>query len=141
MKKAFIDSDIILDLFAKREPFYESAALLFTLIEKKRLSGYTSPIVFANLHYILRKLNSPGSALEILRKLRTVISVLPVDERVIDRALNSGFSDFEDAIQYQCAMENNLDFIITRNKADYKKSRLSVLDAEEFVEMWNAEEP
>ncbi|MEL6823927.1 MAG: PIN domain-containing protein [Calditrichota bacterium] len=141
MKKAFIDSDIILDLFAKREPFYESAALLFTLIEKKRLSGYTSPIVFANLHYILRKLKSPGSALEILRKLRTVISVLPVDERVIDRALNSGFSDFEDAIQYQCAMENNLDFIITRNKADYKKSRLSVLDAEEFVEMWNAEEP
>jgi len=65
---------------------------------------------------------------------------LPVDEKVIDRALNSGFSDFEDAIQYQCAMENNLDFIITRNKADFKKSRLSVLDAEEFIEMWNTEE-
>lgn len=140
MKKTFIDSDIILDLFAKREPFYESAARLFTLIEKKQLSGYTSPIVFANLHYILRKLKSPDSALEILRKLRTVISILPVDEKVIDRALNSGFSDFEDAIQYQCAMENNLDFIITRNKADFKKSRLSVLDAEEFIEMWNTEE-
>ena len=55
MKKVFVDSDIILDLLAKREPNYIYAAELFTLIDQQKIIGFTSPIVFANLHYLLKK--------------------------------------------------------------------------------------
>ncbi len=55
MKNIFIDADITLDLLAKREPFYNSASELFSLIDDNQVNGYTSPIIVANIHYILSK--------------------------------------------------------------------------------------
>jgi len=133
MKKIFIDSDIILDLLAKREPYYIYSAKLFTLIDQGKLTAYTSPIVFANLHYLLKKNSSNSLALKNLRKLKTFLNVLPVDERVIEQSLNSEFNDFEDAIQYFTAVNNGIKIILTRNKTDYKKSKILILTAEEFL--------
>ncbi len=133
MKKVFVDSDIILDLLAKREPHYFHAAKLFTLIDQQKVKGYTSPIIFANLHYLLRKNSSNSAALKSLRKLKTLINILSVDERIIEQSLNSEFTDFEDAIQYFAAVNNGISIIITRNKADYKKGKIPVVTAEEFL--------
>lgn len=133
MKKVFVDSDIILDLLAKREPHYLHAAKLFTLIDQQKVKGYTSPIVFANLHYLLRKNSSNSAALKSLRKLKTLINILSVDERIIEQSLNSEFADFEDAIQYFAAVNNGISIIITRNKADYKKGKIPIVTAEEFL--------
>ena len=133
MKKIFIDSDIILDLLAKREPHYIFAAKLFTLIDQRKIIGFTSPIVFANLHYLLKKNTSNSTALKNLRKLKTLINILSVDERVIEQALNSDFSDFEDAIQYFTAVNNGISLLLTRNKSDYKKSKISIASAEEYL--------
>ncbi len=133
MKKVFVDSDIILDLLAKREPNYIYAAKLFTLIDQQKITGYTSPIVFANLHYILRRNSSNLSALKSLRKLKTLINILPVDERIIEQSLNSDFTDFEDAIQYFTAVNNGISIILTRNKSDYRKSNIPIATAEEYL--------
>ena len=135
MKKVFVDSDVILDLLAKREPHYLHAAKLFTLIDQQKVKGYTSPIVFANLHYLLRKNTSNLTALKSLRKLKTLINILSVDERIIEQSLNSEFTDFEDAIQYFAAVNNGISIIITRNKADYKKSKIPVVTAEEYLSL------
>ncbi|MFA6979678.1 MAG: PIN domain-containing protein [Ignavibacteriaceae bacterium] len=123
MIKLFVDSDIILDLLAKREPHYIHAAELFTLIDRKAITAYTSPLIFANLHYLLKKSTSNTYALKSLRKLKTLINILPIDEKIIDQSLNSEFNDFEDAIQYFTAVNNGITLILTRNKIDYKKSR------------------
>ncbi len=140
MTRIFIDSDIILDLLAEREPHYIFAAKLFTLVDLQKITAFTSPIVFANLHYLLKKKTSNSSALKNLRKLKTLINILPVDERVIEQSLNSEFNDFEDAIQYFTAVNNGIKLLITRNKADYKKSKISIADAEEFLKSWDLTE-
>lgn len=136
MKKVFVDSDIILDLLAKRELNYIFAARLFTLIDQQKIIGFTSPIVFANLHYLLKKNTSNLSALKNLRKLKTLVNILPVDERVIEQALNSDFTDFEDAIQYFTAVNNGINVLLTRNKVDFKKSKIPIATAEEFLKSW-----
>ena len=133
MRKIFIDSDIILDLLAKREPHYIYSAKLFTLIDQQKFIAYTSAIVFANLHYLLKKNTSNISALKSLRKSKTFIKVLPVDKRVIEQSLNSESIDFEDAIQYFSAVNNGIKLLLTRNKVDYKKSKIPIATAEEFL--------
>lgn len=138
MIKVFIDSDIILDLLAKREPYFIDAAKLFTLIDRQKVKAFTSPIVFANLHYLLKKLTSNKAALKSLRKLKTFVEILPTDERVIEQSLNSDFNDFEDAIQYFTSVNNGINLLITRNIKDYKKSKISISTAEEFVKTWEA---
>ena len=133
MIKLFVDSDIILDLLAEREPHYIHAARLFTLINQNKIIAYTSPLIFANLHYLLKKQTTNLVALKSLRKLKTLINILPIDERVIEQSLNSEFNDFEDAIQYYTAVNNGITLIITRNKIDYRRSKIDILTAEEFL--------
>lgn len=133
MTKVFIDSDVILDLLIKRNE-YKSSALLFTLIDKEELKGYTSPIVFANVHYIMTKYGGKDKSIENLKKLRKLLSIMTIDEEIMDEALNIIAPDFEDSIQYIAASKNDIDFIITRNLKDYKGSKIPVMTAKEFLE-------
>lgn len=132
--KVFVDSDIVLDLLAKREPFYQPAAALFSKAEKGEVEIYLSPLIFSNLFYILRKMTTRPKAGETLKKLRSLIHILPIDDKIIDQALHSEFPDLEDAIQYFTALENNIPILITRNKRDYKLSAISVNTAAEFLD-------
>jgi len=133
MDKVFIDSDIILDLIQQREPFYAEAVALFTLIEKNEVKGFVSPLIFSNLFYILRKIESNKVALLALTRLKAVVSVVSVDERIIELALSSGFKDFEDAVQYYSALAAKLGYIITRNKKDYIESGMMICTAREYL--------
>lgn len=132
MIKLYIDSDIILDLLVKRND-YDNAAELMTKINKKKYKGYTTPLAVANIHYIMTKFGGKKKSIKNIRKLRKIISILSIDEEIVDEALLSDNTDFEDAIQYIASEKNNIDFIITRNKGDFKNSKLPVLNAKEFL--------
>jgi len=131
--RIFVDSDIILDLLSKRHQFYEFSAELFTLGDMGKIQLVTTSLVFANVFYILKKTAGLEKAKELLRKLRILISVVPVREKAVDLALNSDFADFEDALQYFTAQDNGIEIILTRNIKDYKKAGLIVQTAEEFL--------
>lgn len=93
-----------------------------------------SSLTFANTNYILSKLKSPKEAKEILRKFKVLVELLNLDDKITELALSDDdFSDFEDGLQYYSAIENNIDIIITRNKKDFKNSKLPVLTAKEFL--------
>jgi len=132
-KKVFIDSDIILDLLSKRDPFYSFAAEVFTLGDLKNIELITTSLVFANVFYILRKSLGIDRAKELLRKLRIIIGIIPVNEKIVDLALNSKFSDFEDGLQYFTAREHDIKIILTRNVKDYKEKDLLIQTPEEYL--------
>jgi len=136
MKRLFIDTNIVIDLLSRREPFYEEAAYLFSLADKKIIELSISSLTVANTSYTLLRQTNSISAKEILRKLRLIINILPLDDKIIGIALNdNSFDDFEDGLQYFTAVENNQDLIITRNLKDFKKSDLPVMTAHQFLEM------
>jgi predicted nucleic acid-binding protein len=132
-KEIFIDTDIILDLLCKREPFYEYAAEVFTLGDKGKVKLVATSLVFANVFYILGKILRIEKAKELLRKLRIIISIVPVTEKAVDLALNSSFSDFEDGLQYFTARENGIRHLLTRNVKDYKGTDFLVQTPEEYL--------
>lgn len=134
-RKILVDSDVVLDLLLARSPYFPAAARLFTAFQEERLEGYVSSLAFSNLFYILRKQSSGLDAVALLRKLRLITRVAPVDERVVDLALAADFNDFEDAIQYFAAVEHGLDAIVTRNRRDYRSAKIPVLSAEECLEV------
>ncbi len=136
MKKLFIDTNIVIDLLSRREPYYEDAAIIFSLADKKIIELGISSLTIANTSYTLLRQTNPKSAKEILRKLRLIINIFPLDDKIIGLALNdNSFSDFEDGLQYFTALENNQDLIITRNLKDFKNSGLPVMTARQFLEM------
>jgi predicted nucleic acid-binding protein len=132
-EKIFVDTDVVLDLLAKREPFYKYAARLFTSADEQKLKIYVSSLCFGNLNYILSKQKSVSEARKILSRFKVLVNVLSVDDKIIELALNSDFVDFEDAIQYYCAIESGINIVVTRNLKDFKHATIPVLTAEEFV--------
>jgi predicted nucleic acid-binding protein len=133
MKKILVDTNIILDLLARRSPFYNEAAELFTLADKNKISLAISSLSLANTHYVLAKYKRGQEAKKILRRFRVLVKVLSFDDRIADLALNSGFKDFEDAIQYYTAIENDQQLIVSRNLSGFRKSKITVLTAGEFL--------
>jgi len=135
MDRVLVDTNIVLDLLAKRTEFLTEAQELFTLSDKKELKLYVSSLTFANTYYILSQKMKLVNARKILRKFKVLVEVLPMDDKIIDLSLESDFKDFEDAIQYHTAIENDVNIIITRNLKDFKTAKIPVLTAKDYIEM------
>lgn len=131
--RVFIDSDVILDLLCKREPFYPDAAELFTLGDQGTIELVTTSVVFANVFYILRKALGIDKTKELLRKLRILVGIVPVCEKTVDLAVNSKFSDFEDVMQYFTARENGIKVLLTRNTKDYREKDVVVQTPKQYL--------
>ncbi|MPN22957.1 hypothetical protein SDC9_170342 [bioreactor metagenome] len=133
MEHLLVDTNIIVDLLSKRKNFYQEAQELFTLADEQEVKLYISSLTFANTHYLLSKELNSNEARKVLIKFKLLVSILPLDDKILELALSSDFNDFEDGIQYYTALENKLNIIITRNKKDFKTSTLPVLTAREYL--------
>lgn len=133
MKSIFLDTNVIIDFLGEREPFYTSVAKVVTLADKKKIKLFISPISITTVHYILSKYESQASALEKIRKFKIISEISIVNEKVIEKAINSNFKDFEDAVQYFSAIESKCDFILTRNEKDFKNALIPIMNAETYL--------
>lgn len=116
-----------------REPFAMDAAKLFSLSEKKEIALCTTGLVFSNAYYILRKLGPHKKVIEKLNQLAKLVDIIGLSQNAVRNALDSEFSDFEDALQHYAAMSENVSAIITRNIKDYKYSELAVLTPDQYL--------
>ncbi len=134
MSRLLIDTNIVIDLLANRKEFYTEAATLFSLADKNILTLTVSSLTFANTNYILSKLKSEKEARIILRKFKVLVETLSLDDKITELALSDDkFPDFEDGLQYYSAIENRVDIIISRNKKDFKNSKIPVMTAKEYM--------
>ncbi len=133
MENLLIDTNIVVDLLSRRENFYQEAQELFTLADENDVKLFISALTFANTHYLLLRHLSENEARKVMIKFKLLVKILPLEDKILELALASDFRDFEDAIQYHTALENKLNIIITRNKKNFKTSRIPVLTAKEYL--------
>ena len=126
MENIFVDTNIIIDLLAKREPFYKDAQDLFTLSDKKEIQLCISSLSFANTYYSIVKHHKDIDARKYLAKFKVLVKVLPLEDKAIELALASNFNDFEDGLQYFSAIDENCKAIITYNTQDFYFSNIPI---------------
>ncbi|HBZ65359.1 MAG TPA: PIN domain nuclease [Bacteroidales bacterium] len=132
--KLFIDTNIMLDLLGERVPYYESIARVATLADKGKIKMVVSAFSYPTVYYLLRKFESSEKVKEKLRKFRIISEVSALDEITIEKGLASDFIDFEDALQYHCALKADCNILLTRNAKDFKESTIPVMSADEFLQ-------
>lgn len=133
MKKILIDSDICLDSITNRIPFSVDASRLLEAVEEKKCTGIISAESFSKIYYILRKLSNRETAIRQIRNLRKITQPGAILPSTLDKAIELDWPDFEDALQYASALENECDAIVSRNVVDFKKSKIPVMNAGEFL--------
>ncbi len=129
----FVDTNILLDVLARREPFYAESAQVWTLAETGRVAGFTSALSLPNLFYILRRSDGPKAARRALSILRDIFQLVPLDRQIVDQAIDSQIKDFEDAIQFFSAIRAGASSLITRNPRDFPRETIGIQTPVEFL--------
>jgi predicted nucleic acid-binding protein len=130
----FLDVNVCLDFLLKREPFASAAGRIFESIEHQQTTAFVSAISFDTMFYVLRPAVGGPKATSLLDNLTNKIHIAAADKHVIKSAINAGWKDLEDAIQYQSARVAGCQAIITRNEKDFKQAELPVLSPQGFLD-------
>ena len=133
MDSLFVDTNVMLDLLGERVPFYDAVAKIASLADRGELNLHVSALSYPTVYYLLSKFEDHGVVQEKLRKFRAIAETSDLTDTVIDKGLSSGFSDFEDALQYHCALNANCNVLITRNVKDFKDSGIAVMTPAEYL--------
>lgn len=134
--KILIDTNIVLDLMLRRDPFYDTAAAVLGLSKKNNVQEYISASAVTDIYYIsYRQLRDKRIVMNLLKELLTVVSVAGVSKNEILRALELDWNDFEDSVQYSVALLQGMDCMITRNLHDYEKSEIPVFLPEQALQI------
>lgn len=139
--KLLIDTNVVLDVLLRREPFSKTAAEVLNLTQRDDVREYVSASAITDIYYIANKQMKDRNAVrDLLKRLLMVVSVVAVSEREIQNALNLAWRDFEDSVQYSVALLNEMDGIVTRNPSDYQETNMRIWLPEQALELFANEE-
>ena len=133
--KLFIDTNILLDVLHSRQPFVQDSSSIWSLVEREQVEGFISAISFNNVYYIVRRTLGNKTAYNAMAIMRDMFRIVNLDERILNKAIDNKFNDFEDAIQFFSAIHAGVDYIITRNIKDFPKEDIPVLMPEALLSM------
>jgi len=136
MIKILLDTNVIIDFASKRPGFYEESKNVLSLAMRNKCKAYLTATIVTDIFYILKKENGVTHTINYLKEILLFIDIIGVDKNIVIDALYSGWKDFEDAVQAQTAIANDINAIVTRNVKDYRQlTTIKVLTPTEFIQM------
>lgn len=138
--KVLFDTNVILDVLLQREPHVAASANLLSRAETGEVLCVLCATTVTTLYYLVAKAIGSARATAHLRDLLALCEVAPVQRPVLEKALDAGFGDFEDAVLHEAARQAATDAIVTRNAQHFKKSALPVFTPEELIQVLMARE-
>ena len=131
--KIFLDTNVLLDIFMRREPYYDASAQVVYACERGQFTGGFTTLSACNIVYALRKQLGGEQSIEAIRRLVGIIEPIGTSVASLLQGLKDPQTDFEDTVQSQCALEWNADLIITRDKSGFANCSISVLSPSDFL--------
>lgn len=134
--KVLIDTNILIDYFAKRPQFYENSREIIKMCAEKTLDGCIAAHSVTNAFYILRKNLYLSELREAITSLCEIVSVIGIDKSKLLAAIgDESFTDIEDRLQYEYASDFGADYIVTRNIKDFAHSSVPAILPEDLLNM------
>ena len=131
--RVLFDTNVVLDVFLARQPFVGAASELFGLAEHSRIEGLLCATTITTVDYLLMQAMPRPDANQSLRKLLALFEIASVNRAVLEEALKSKLTDFEDAVLDQAGRLAGAEVIVTRNQKDFRHAFLRILGPDEFL--------
>ena len=128
-----LDTNVVLDVLLHREPFYGDSAKVWGMAERGHFRGMISAVTLTTVYYVVRRQASRKQALAVLGTVRACVGFAPCDAAVLERAIDSEFPDFEDAVQYFSALAARASVLVTRDLDHFPGTDLNVLTPAAFL--------
>ena len=132
-RRIFLDTNVILDFFLEREPFYYDALKLWAACEEGAVDGYVSALTINNVHYIAQRIKNPTTAMIAVRGILDVFNVVPLDKELLRRAADLHDRDYEDDIQLQSAVKAGCSHLFTRDPTHFHSKANAIVPPSSFT--------
>lgn len=132
-RRIFLDTNVILDFFLEREPFYYDALKLWAACEEGAVDGYVSALTITNVHYIAQRIKSPTTAMIAVCGILDVFNVVPLDKELLRRAADLHDRDYEDDIQLQSAVKAGCSHLFTRDPTHFHSKAIAIVPPSSFT--------
>ncbi len=133
-----VDTNVIMDIFTRRQPFYAASAGVWAAVEKDLLHGMVAAHSVTTLYYLVERYTNHQQAVLAISDLLRVFRVAPVDQNVLMQAMALNWRDFEDAVQVCAAIEAGGHYVISRDATDFTGAGLPVLSPADLLQLLNA---
>ena len=136
--RVLLDTNIVIDVFQHREPWFDNSWRIFRGAIDKKFIGCITAKEAADIHYFMKKFfkgqeNTDQKAREVLTSLFHIFELLDTKSTDCEKAVDSNCPDYEDAVMIETAVREEIDYIITRNVRDYINSSVPVLSPADFL--------
>jgi predicted nucleic acid-binding protein len=131
--KILFDTNVVLDVILKREPFVTTAVMLMSAVEERRMTGVLCATTLTTIDYLVSKAKDTYQARATVKKLLMLFEVAAVDSPVLQTAAESGFTDFEDAVLYFAGKRAGVGGIVTRKQDDFTAVELPIYQPDELL--------
>jgi predicted nucleic acid-binding protein len=132
--RILIDTNVVLDRFLQRLPWYDEAQEFWGLIAAGQIIGYITGSMVTDIFYTARRPFGSRFALGIVRDCLDAFEVCTVDLKALEEALALSGVDYEDNLQIACARTAELDAIVTRDSAGFRGAPIPILTSVEAAE-------
>ena len=136
--RVLFDTNVVLDQLLARQPFVDAAERLMSLVDAGGLEGLVCSTTVTTIHYLATKTVGDAAARAYIRELLAIFDVAGVGRAVLRDALESGFSDYEDAVLYETARAAGAAAIVTRDGAGFSRSVLPIFTPAELLAAFEA---
>ena len=134
MTRVLLDTDVCLDFVLTRPKFFDEAKEVFLRLARNEFDAYIAGITAINIYYFGRKEKGRDYALKELEKFLQIVKICSLNSSMLQAAIHSPITDYEDAVPHECARLKNPDAIVTRNVKDYKNVRIKIYSPTDFIE-------
>ncbi|MBK7884993.1 MAG: type II toxin-antitoxin system VapC family toxin [Chitinophagaceae bacterium] len=125
--KVFLDTNILIDFFVQSREKHSIAQKIFTVIESGKIKGFVSETVVNTAAYLLQK-NYPANKLKnIFSEMLNLVTILNSNNKSFKDAYKNNINDLEDAVLYQIALNNKMDYFISNDKTHFKNINIDIL--------------
>lgn len=131
--KVLFDTNVILDVLLARAPHAEVAAQLLSLVDRGTMEGVVCATTVTTIHCLASKAVGRRVAKKHLKALLAMFEVAPVDQGVLNQALDLGFADYEDAVLHEAARAMGVAGIVTRNRKDFVEATVPIFAPNELL--------
>lgn len=137
MMRVFIDTNVVLYFLLERKPFIKNVVKLFAKIDSGEITGFIAATTITNIYYIIRKAAGVKVAQDAISQILTNLHICTVDINVLELAISLNFQDFEDGVQYACAMTSMVDIIVTRDVSGFLGSEIPVMSTGDLINIFS----
>ena len=133
--KLFLDTNILIDKLANRQPFVQELKTLCMAKFFGDVELYVSAYSYLDALFVLRKYANQAELRKRCIESLQFFDICDVDKSSLRTALESKWPDVEDFVVAQLAKDICAQYLITRDKDGFRNSSVQALSPGEFIEI------